>query len=131
MSYEDASAAIEARLSSSWGSTTAVKWPNVKFEPTPGTPFIELDIAWSDSRQASIESTPLHRAVGIISINVYTALNIGSKTAEDYADTLAGYYRAAQFSGITCRSPVVRTIGEMDGWWVVNMSVEFQYDKTY
>jgi len=131
MSYEDANAAIEARLNTQWAAATSIKYENVEFEPIPGTPYIELEIVWTDSRQASIETTPLHRATGIISINIYTALNIGTKTADDYGDTIAGIFRGVQFSGITCRSPVPAKIGEMDGWYVLNISTEFYYDKTY
>jgi len=131
MSYEDANAAIEARLNTGWGSTTGIKWPNVEFEPVPGTPYIELQIVWADSRQASLGASPLHRAYGLISVNVFTALNIGSKTADDYADTLAGIFRGASFSGITCRSPRISQLGEADKWWTVNVTVDFHYDKTY
>ena len=131
MSYEDANAAIEARFNTEWADAAPVKWDNVEFEPTSGTSFVELQIHVAVAIQASIEVTPLHRAFGIISTNIYIPLNIGTKTADDHADTIAAIFRAATFSNVICRSPRIARLGEVDGWFIINVSVDFHYDKTY
>ena len=129
--YEDANAAIESRFNTNWATATPIKFDNVAYEPTAGTTYVELQIHWDKSKQVSLEKTPLHRAWGIISVNIYTALNTGTKTAEQKADTAATIFRNAKFSGITCKSPEVKRIGEVDGWFVYNMNVIFHFDKTY
>ena len=73
----------------------------------------------------------MHRAGGIISINIYTALAIGTRDAEQKADFVSLVFRSANFSNIICRSPRIARLGERDGWFIYNVSVDFHYDKTY
>jgi len=130
MSYQAANYAIEQRLSRRW-ETTSIKWPNVEFEPTSNSAYIELRIIWSEARKMALGVATLHRAYGKILIDIFVSLHTGARTAADYADELAGIFRNVKFSGITCRSPVMMQLGETNQWWRTSMSVDIYYDKIY
>lgn len=132
MGVESKNAAIEKRLSDGWSESAKIAWPNVAFEPpTDGTAFIRLKIIHGTSRQASIETTPLHRSLGSIVIQVFTTKGIGTKQAEQLADTAATIYRSSTFSGITVRSPSIVDIGEIEDWYQMNVNMPFYADETY
>jgi len=131
MSYDAERQSIESRLKSAW-TATPIKYENVAY--TPGnttTAFIELMIINSESVQVSLGSPALYRHPGTISINVRTRLQIGSSMAKQYADTLAGIFRGKQFDGITCRSPRVLRLGEVNGWFMYNVGIPFFRDELF
>ncbi len=128
-SEEDMRAAIEGRLSDNW-STTAIAYDNVPYTPVAGTPYIRLTIHEVDSRQISMSgSTNCHRVTGIINIMIFVATGTGTKTAKQYADTISGIFRNADFSDILCRSPRVIRVGDIGEWFQYTVLIDFQYDK--
>lgn len=131
MSYDAERASIEGRLKTNWTSTP-IKFENVAYTPAATTvAFIELMIVNSQSIQASIGSPALYRHPGSISINVRTRLQVGSKQGRVYADTLSGIFRGKEFDGITCRAPKVTRLGEIEGWFVLNVSIPFYRDEVF
>jgi hypothetical protein len=131
MSYDAERQAIELRLKNGW-TTTPIKYENVAFTPTDAMQaFIELMIVNAESRQVSLGSPALFRHPGAISINVRTRLQIGTKLGKQYADTLAALFRGKEFSGITCRAPKVTRLGEINGWFVYNVSINFFRDELF
>jgi hypothetical protein len=131
MSYKDEHKAIEARFNTNWASTTPVKYDNVDFTPTPGENWIELQIHNGDQIPVSLGGTVNYRAIGIISINVHTALNIGSQTGKNLADTAAAIFRGKTFSTITCRGAPITRLGESNGWFVYNVSIPYFRDESF
>lgn len=131
MSFSAAQLAIETRFNTNFTSVD-IKFDGVDYEATPGVTFAELKIINVDSRRADIGTTnPLHRTDGLIIVNIHTKQNIGTKTGTDLADAAAAIFRDASFSGITCRSPVVRNVGEVEKWYVVNMTCPFYRDEVH
>jgi len=131
MSFADAQLAIETRFYTNFTSCD-IKYENVDYNPQPKRSYAELYIVEAENYRADIgTNNPLHRTIGIISVNVYTAKYIGSKTGRTLADAAAAVFRDASFSGITCRSPLVRNVGESGDWFVVNMTCEFYRDEIH
>jgi len=131
MSFADESKAIELRLDANWGSTTPIKSDNVDYTPVTGTTYIELQIHNAQGVRVTIGTqNPLYRYPGIISINIYGSLNEGTRTLLGYADSIADIFRGATFSNLICRTPKITRIGELDGWFVYNVSIPFHRDKT-
>lgn len=130
MSFEAAQIAIESRLAANF-TAYPIKWQNVVFDEETESIFVDLQVKEHDSERASLGPNPLHRSLGIISINVYVPENSGTATGRGIADDLAAIFRDASFSGIICRSPVVRNIGSYEGHYVINMSVPFHRDEQF
>lgn len=131
MSFAQAQMDIETRFYQNF-TACPVKYENVDYDPQPGTSYAEIYVVESDNRRADIgTNNPLHRTLGLISVNVYTKKFIGSKTGRTLADTAADVFRDASFSNITCRSPLVRNVGEVGDWFVVNMTCEFYRDEVH
>ena len=131
MSFTDAQLAIETRFYNNF-TACDIKYENVDYNPQPNESYVELFIVEAYNQRASIgDNNALHRSYGAISVNVYTAQYIGTKTGRDLADTAAAIFRDASFSGITCRSPLVRNVGESGEWYVTNMTCEFYRDETF
>ena len=131
MSFAAAQIAIESRFNTNF-TACDIKFQNVGYRPVPGTSFAELFVIEIDNRRADIgTSTPLHRTTGLISVNIHTKLGIGTNTGRALADTAAAVFRDASFSGIICRSPLVLNVGEIESWYIVNMTCEFYRDEAH
>ena len=126
--FQEIRAAIEARLSSNW-TTTAIAWDNVEYDPNPATAFIRLIVEEADSTQVSMGTTPCHRIVGLIHIMIMVPVNTGTNVARGYADTWAGVFRNADFSGIKCQSPRIVRVGDLGEYYQLSMLTPFYTDK--
>lgn len=135
MSFFADHTAIESRFETLWvdGSEarTPVAYENVDFKPKAEESFVRLTIIDGESRQASLEDSPLHRRIGIIVIQIFTRPGLGTQPAEALADYAAIIFRSVQFSGITCRSPEYRKIGEVEDWYQINVEVPFYVDEQF
>jgi hypothetical protein len=121
--------AIEDRFATNF-TICSVKYANVKFDPTPGQAWADINIVIADSMRAEVGGG-LHRNIGIISVNIYEPVNTGTAAGKKKADLAAAVYRGQKFSGITCRSPKIVQVGEIDEWYVINMSVPFYRDEIF
>jgi hypothetical protein len=130
MSFKDAQLAIETKFATAF-SGCPVKYENVDFQAGGEDTFCELIVVNTATRRASIGGPGLHREWGLIQARIFTPRNTGTVTGRDLADGAAGIFRDAQFSGITCLSPTVKNVGEVEGWWLTVMSVEFYRDETF
>ena len=130
MSFFDAQLAIEAKFAAAF-SGCPVKYENVDFEGGNQEVFCELVVVDTTTRRMNIGSPGLHRNWGIVQAKIFTPRNIGTATGRALADAAAGIFRDTQFEGITCLSPAVRNIGEVEGWWLTVMAVEFYRDETF
>jgi len=126
-SFQDIRTAVEARLSAKW-TTTAISWDNVPYTPIAETPFIRLLINEVSSQQISMATIPCHRIIGLIHIPIMVPVGTGTQVACGYADTLAGVFRNANFSSITCRSPKIVRVGDIGEHYQVSFLVDFWYD---
>lgn len=129
--FEQQLADIETRFAANF-TACLVKYPNSNIRPGANETFCELLVSDIDSNRASIGvDSPLHRNHGVIIANIHVPKGSGTHTARQYADLAADVFRDSQFSGITCRSPDVRDVGDVQGWYVVSMMCAFFRDKIF
>jgi len=128
MSFTDTQKNCEARFYANW-TTTPIAWQNVHYDPTANTAYVEFQVVEAESEVVAL-SDLLYRNIGIISINIYVPLNQGLQTAKSYADSIKTIFAGQSFNEITCRAASVTTLGEQDGWFVINVSVPFFWDST-
>ena len=135
--WDDARIAIEKRLADNWATTPIQYWSSgVPFQ-TPTTAYIAITIEEFNGTQITLGGTPqLHRYFGIITLQVFVPERQGAKTAAGYCDTLDNLFRRAQFSQgnsglITCRTPQARMIGASDGWYQMNLAIEYHRDNVH
>ena len=132
--FSEASNAIRTRFASLW-NTTPIAWQNVSYFPTVGTPFVFLEILHSTSEQITLGAagSRLFREFGIIYANIFTPVNEGTKRALEYADSISAIFRGVEFSGVLCKTAMVRDggISEDGNWHITRVATEFQYDKTF
>ncbi len=131
MSYAAQNIAIESRFHSSWAAATPVKYDNVDFTQPVNSVFVEFRIIPADEYPASIGNGVLYRALGIISINIFAPLNSGNTILTGYCDTAAAIFRGQSFSSITCRGARITRLGEVDGRFVANVSIDFFRDEEF
>jgi len=130
MSYTAQNSAIRSRFNTNWTATT-VKYDNADFTPPSNAAFVVLEIHNVDEMPVSIGNGVLYRSLGIISINIYVPLNTGTKILNQYCDAAALIFRGQQFSGVTCRGAKITRLGEIDGRFVANISMEFFRDEEF
>jgi len=135
--WDDARIAIEKRLQDNWTATTIRFWSSSVPFAIPATAYIALQIEEFDAKQITLGDSPqTHRYYGVITIQVLVPERSGPKAAAGYCDTLDDLFRRAQFSQnnsgmITCRTPQARVVGVNQGWYQVNLSIDYQRDKTH
>ncbi len=133
--YEEIAEAVETRMNTEW--TTLHPTINVFFDSTNQQTdnedsFVDFTILFGEARRMNIGiSYRNHRCEGIININIYVKKGEGTRTALSYADDIAGIFRDKLFSGILCKSPSIKRLGEELQWFVYNVSVPFQADFAY
>lgn len=135
MSFADERQAIEARLSTNWTSTP-IKYDNVSFSAPSDNKYISVVIANGASSQQELGASPMHRHIGLITIQIFVPVEAGTNVPRDYADSLATVFRNAQFSAgssgtILCRSPSIVRVGVTNGLYQLNVAVPYQRDVTY
>jgi hypothetical protein len=131
MSYTAQNTAIRSRFHTNWGSSPPVKYDNADFTPPANAAFVELQIVPGPETPVSLGTTVLYRNLGLISINVYVPVNIGTAVLNGYCDTIATIFRGQNFSSITCRGANINRIGEIDGRFVANVSIEYFRDEAF
>lgn len=134
--------AITQRLVTQWaaaGRTEPVFQENEARETdvNTGTGFIALEVAFGESFQASIGSgngQNLFRHPGTIFVHVVTPADSGAGLGLEMSDVIAGIFREAQFSGVSCSAPTVSKpgAGQVEGnWSMMTVSVGFYYDGNF
>lgn len=142
MSFELEAELIESEFNTAWGSTTPVQWDNVDYNPTAGTSYVTFTVVNGNTNIAGIGgSSNMHRIRGLISINVYTALNTGSRSGRVLADQAAAIFREAQISNsdsssaeemtIFCGAGNITRLGKVEDWFVYNVTVPFYRNEIF
>lgn len=117
MSFAAEGAAIRARIAAQWGATTPISWPNVEFDPTPGTSYLRVTIRNGESLQPYLGLTSKRRSAGVVMGEVFVASNAADGTARTLADTFAAIFRNVQVAGITFREPSAREAALQEEPW--------------
>lgn len=129
MSYSSEKRAMEQRFAAAWNHTP-IQWPNVAFNPTTLSEWVRISIAGMESFQASMgDDTNLFRYPGLVAVSIFVRPNSGAKRTDELVDAVCDIWRAAQFNGISMKTPYKVEIGVVDGWYQVNVLCSYQRDS--
>jgi hypothetical protein len=122
MKFEDARAAIYARINTGWGATyptEVIEWENrqtVDRDNSSG-PFLAVEVLFNDGYQAELGSAPMVRYNGAIYCVVYVRQGQGSKLGFDRLDYLAGLLGVTAFGGVNTQAPRPVPGHDEPGWY--------------
>ena len=130
MTFESIRLAIESRMAQ-WTAAPieydgAPKSPAVQAAIDAKESWVRLTIIHGDSNTASVASAPEVRRTGLVSVQIFTPENRGSRPAAVLADSISAhieYYRSGDFETLAAS---VQRIGPSDGWYQYNISCPFR-----
>lgn len=123
---------INNTFTTAWGNTTPIAWQNVAFDMKANPEFVRFNVLFGEERQVSFGSSNLpYRQYGRVSIQVFTPPNRGAKRALELADLLSAIWRTKHLNGHIFAAPNTVIIGNVDGVYQLNVSVEFFVDYFY
>lgn len=130
----DAEASIRARLVAGWDETAVpVKYPNVKYDPVIGTPFIDFRVIQTKNSQASLgggNSNNLNRLWGSIYFKVCAVSDSGTKRMDEIIDLLTSLFKNKTFGSIVTYDVMFGTaLSDVTGnWYTTALTIPFHYD---
>lgn len=108
---------------------TQIAWPNRRFEPTPGVPFIAPSLLPARAEQITLGDAGYNRHVGLLQILVVFPSDTGVTPANEVAGSLVALYKrgtvierqgaSIRISGPPWRSPAISSAD----WYSVPVNV--------
>ena len=129
--FETVTQTLERRLQNNW-ALTPIAFDNVEYVPRRGEAFVRGTITQTLSEMTTIpanNSEGNYREYGLLTIQVFTPKNEGSRPNAVLADGVAALYRGYQEGRLYCGAPRVNRIGSSDEFYQTNVLVEFYYDN--
>lgn len=127
--------ALNAKLATpAFTPTLAIAWPNVKFTPTVGTPYLRATILRGETVQSSLGSAGLNRHVGLYQIDVFYPVEKGEVLPLQIASQIVERFKRGTSmtrSGVTVRVEAPPSILPMmidNGWAIVPVRVRWFCD---
>lgn len=131
MSYVSIEQTIQEHLQNNW-TATEIEWQNAEYDPRLGVSFVRITILPGSERQVAMGGVlRQYRKDGVIFLSVFIPVNIGTREAWTHADNLVALYRGQEINGIIFRGTETNEVGEADGWFQVNVSIDFITDEFY
>lgn len=139
MSWEAHRAVIESTFASGWASSpyaaTPVFYDNIPFSK-PGTAYLGLRISYGDAFATEIigQTAPsINRYTGLILIDVAVPEETGTSLQRKLCDSASAIFRRKDLfdtagGKTTCRVPVAKPYGTVNGRCLMIVSVPFTWD---
>lgn len=128
MNFEAICKAIQARWTANW-TATATCMEGQPFHPPADAPWVRLTVRFLSRTQIDMHDTPRKRMEGLIVLQLFDRANKGIGATIRVADAAVPIFSRKQFDGITCRATdAPRTIGEVDGFYQINLETRFYAD---
>jgi hypothetical protein len=107
-----------------------VAWPNVKFVPPAGEPWVQFGLVPGETRQVSVggATTDLFRHFGGVEILIHSPLNQGLATILDIVDKVETALCKLRVENITFSSPKVFDLGAQNGYYVYDVVTTYHRD---
>ncbi len=138
MNCDEMRSRIEEHFRKKWGVTTPVSFDNVeadsklKATKAANEPWVRVTIREGSSNLAGLALTKLYRDNGIIIVQVFTKLGVGTNTARKLAEQVRGILRYADIgNGLFLKAPAINPIGEVEGWYQINVTTPIQWDSIH
>lgn len=126
---------IYQTFSTDWGATSPLAFDNEKFvPPNPVGDHVRVTVRHNDSQQESLGDVGSRKFLrfGSVFVQCFTALDIGTTAADALAVVAKNIFEGKTLAPESIRftDAIVREIGELDGFYQVNMEAPFNYDET-
>lgn len=128
MSYETERVDITSYLETNW-TTTSIKFPNQRFEQPNDEIWMKINIVNGEGTQQSFGTVQDHEFVGLITLTLYAPLYSGTKTINEYIDTLFDLFVSKTIGSVFTYTPSKEVIGENGNWYQVALTIPFTRDK--
>jgi hypothetical protein len=128
LTYSDIETIFQTYLAANWTSTTVLAFDNVPQDVTQGIAWARFVIVPTDASNRTIGINPAITKNGIAVMQIFTALNKGSREAQNIADEFLSLMEN-QIHGDTLYTYAGETerIGdEGNNWYQLNVQVPFQ-----
>lgn len=131
MNTKQAQAALIKFFDTEWNDLTPVAYPDVEFK-TPNTAWARFETKYNQTEQKSIGATGSNkfRTTGILIIQIFTRKGQGSVDAWSKANAAMDIFLTQTLEGITFKRVKANPIGQDNaGWYQINVTAEFQFDR--
>ena len=127
---------LEGQFNTEWAAQTPIAWENVDYEPVAGTSYVAFKIIPNAANFASLGLHPLTRSMGLVEINIYTAINSGTEPGNLLVDNAIAAFkdssgRAWQSGGLRCRAGQFVSSLKEEEWYRHVVIVEYEYDESF
>lgn len=132
--WAELSRVIERRFAQEWNSATPVRFDNVPWQQPVNADWVWLTLREGDSSQASIESNPIIRDFGVIMLQLFTPVEVGTRRIRGRCDTAAAIFRrwtntVAANGRLICYAPSIERGIEANGWLGFAVNTRFRFDR--
>ena len=131
MSYESERADIESLFSAQWGSTTAICYGNVAFNPDSYAEWVRISLISGSSQEQTIgtPSQPFYRHQGLVVVSIFTPLGAGESRGRVLAQQVTDIFKSRHLNNIRFRSPYLTNIGPAGSYHQFNVNAPFVRDE--
>jgi hypothetical protein len=135
-------ALVEQRFTTAWAAATPIAYENVPFlEPgadagtdpqSAASSWVRITVREGDEETVTVGNIAKVRVVGMVFIDVFSPMGIGTATPRGYAETAAQIFRRVFVDGVQFRAPMVVALGDRgEGWWQIQVQVPFWWDRIH
>lgn len=115
MTPEAIRAAIMGSIAATWATKTVIDMPNRPFTAPSNAAWICPRIKMGDSFIGELGDDGVGLRTGVLMINIFVPPGSGLTTANGYANTLEGYIRRKDISGVRFDEPNTEDLGVDEG----------------
>ena len=134
MVLEEAVERIYQKFASEWGKTCPVAYENKAFTvPKEDKPWCRITVRVFTSEQHNLrnEKNTDYRRVGSIFVQIYTAMNEGTRLSSQLAKKVQDIFEGkAIATGLQCWNSTPRSTGPTEKWVQTSVETEFEYLET-
>jgi hypothetical protein len=133
MNFNEAEAEIRKHFAETWGTLTAISWPDIKFTVPRDETWVRFNSQETVGSQVSMGSPGSNRFrhFGIVTIQIFQPQDQGSKDARAKATTALGAFMGVTTTnGIKFFDVTARQIGnDGGGFYRIHVIASFYYDE--
>ena len=101
---------------------------NADFDAPNNSSWVRIAIQLADAFQTCI-NTERYQSDGVVTVQVFTPMNTGSKTGSEIADSAMAVFKTAKLDKLEYLDFTTAFIGQDQGWWQININCSYRaYD---
>lgn len=128
---KDARDILERHFQAGWNEKTPVTLENVLVRPQTGSPFVQLLLEWTASRQPALQPGRIQRFYGDFIVLIFVPVGGGLALAEELAADATAILSQRIVGGITLKSSDCRVRGAVPPatFWQARIITPFIFDE--